>query len=498
MMEENNITMNMNSDNCIITNKSCIEKKTISTEEEQDKKDLQFLYQITNQNFSSPQFKKDLTAFLENGKMINLNFISNIGEQFNKNNTPSYLLYKSKVVSFNNNLNSFRNKLNFIREYNTKFNEVTAFIKSLIEGEKNYFLDKDFDIKETDSIIDIDKIILNHRYIKNFEGLINIKNKNFKIIEENKKYKLSSDFYEYYTRNYSLIFSLSIKTNMIQIDFSNYLFDSRFERNTRNIKGPIFFYIKYLLYKFFKEEINALRKYSNNTKTTSFDYKGLTLTWEKIPRKLIIKCSYFDNLEINFSISKVNNPYKETNYINSREDSQIIESFKRFCTSIAYNVKYSKVINNFLINVKKCQNMTLDNIIKSSIFIRSIIRLGSSVLKSVLNKVVTEESKNLNIISSEYLTNSPYFAKYQLYFDFIDKGHKMTYLIHLFFDTNLNLLISVKEPYLNHIFIHDVTERYSINKGRINFNSLFTILKNNIPLLNTHNFKDVSIKIISL
>ena len=100
MMEENNITMNMNSDNCIITNKSCIEKKSISTEEEQDKKDLQFLYQITNQNFSSPQFKKDLTAFLENGKMINLNFISNIGEQFNKNNTPSYLLYKSKVVSF--------------------------------------------------------------------------------------------------------------------------------------------------------------------------------------------------------------------------------------------------------------------------------------------------------------------------------------------------------------------------------------------------------------
>ena len=497
MMEENNITMNMNSNNCIITNKSCIEKKTISTEEEQDKKDLQFLYQITNQNFSSPQFKKDLTAFLENGKMINLNFISNIGEQFNKNNTPSYLLYKSKVVSFNNNLNSFRNKLNFIREYNTKFNEVTAFIKKLIEEEK-YFLDKDFDIKETDSIIDIDKIILHHRYIKNFEGLINIKNKNFKIIEENKNYKLSSDFYEYYTRNYSLIYTLSIKTNMIQIDFSNYLFDSRFERNTRNNKGPIFFYIKYLLYKFFKEEINALRKYSNNTKTTSFDYKGLTLTWEKIPRKLIIKCSYFDNLEINFSISKVNNPYKETNFINSREDSQIIESFKRFCTSIAYNVKYSKVINNFLINVKKCQNMTLDNIIKSSIFIRSIIRLGSSVLKSVLNKVVTEESKNLNIISSEYLTNSPYFAKYQLYFDFIDKGHKMTYLIHLFFDTNLNLLISVKEPYLNHIFIHDATERYSINKGRINFNSLFTILKNNIPLLNTHNFKDVSIKIISL
>ena len=343
MMEENNITMNMNSDNCIITNKSCIEKKTISTEEEQDKKDLQFLYQITNQNFSSPQFKKDLTAFLENGKMINLNFISNIGEQFNKNNTPSYLLYKSKVVSFNNNLNSFRNKLNFIREYNTKFNEVTAFIKSLIEGEKNYFLDKDFDIKETDSIIDIDKIILNHRYIKNFEGLINIKNKNFKIIEENKKYKLSSDFYEYYTRNYSLIFSLSIKTNMIQMDFSNYLFDSRFERNIRNIKSPIFFYIKYLLYKFFKEEINALRKYSNNTKTTSFDYKGLTLTWEKIPRKLIIKCSYFDNLEINFSISKVNNPYKETNYINSREDSQIIESFKRFCTSIAYNVNIRKL-----------------------------------------------------------------------------------------------------------------------------------------------------------
>ena len=54
--------------------------------------------------------------------------------------------------------------------------------------------------------------------------------------------------------------------------------------------------VKYLLYKFMKEEIEALRKYYSNSKVTSFEYKGLTFTWKKLPRKLSIKCLYFDNL----------------------------------------------------------------------------------------------------------------------------------------------------------------------------------------------------------
>ena len=120
MLEENpNITSDSNS--FIITNKSSIEKKPILTEEAQDEKDLQFLYQITSQNFPLSNFKKDLNSFLEIGKIISFNMpsISSLGE-VKKNSSSESLLYKNKLISFNSNLNLFHNRMKFIRFYSGK------------------------------------------------------------------------------------------------------------------------------------------------------------------------------------------------------------------------------------------------------------------------------------------------------------------------------------------------------------------------------------------
>jgi hypothetical protein len=62
---------------------------------------------------------------------------------------------------------------------------------------------------------------------------------------------------------------------------------------------------------------------------------------------------------------------------------------------------------------------------------------------------------------------------------------------------NLNLTISIKEPYLNHIYIMDSSTKYTVEKGKINFNVLFTIIKNLVPIIDNHN-KDISIKIMSI
>ena len=358
MIEEKNITTNLNSFNYIITNKSSIEKKTMTDEETQDIKDLHFLYQITSPNFPTSQFKKDLNAYLEKGQNIIslMSQISNLGGNINKNSSSENLLYKSKVISFNNNLNSFHNKLNFIRENHKKAKEIIKFINNL-KKEYDLFLDKDFDIQENDSILDIDKIILHHRFIKNFEDLINIKEKNFKIYYKDNKLMCGSDFYEYFNKKYSLIFSLGIKTNSFQIDYSNDRFESRLmiSKSSKEMDMILLFYLKYLLYKFLKEEIDALRKYVNITKTTSFEYKGLSFIWKKTPKKYNIKCNYFDNLEINFSITKIVKSDKEPknsnlllnniNYMNkinmnnSRKDDQIFDYFKIFCRNISREVK---------------------------------------------------------------------------------------------------------------------------------------------------------------
>ena len=161
-------------------------------------------------------------------------------------------------------------------------------------------------------------------------------------------------------------------------------------------------------------------------------------------------------------------------------------------------MKYSNIINNFIIRVKKNQNLSLDNITKSSIFIKNISKLGFAILKQELNKIIQKELKKSNIIYSEYISAHRYFGKYQLYFEFMDKGNKVNYCIHLYFDNNLNLTIDIKEPYLNHIYVLDNNKRYSVEKGKINFYSLFRIIKNMVPTLINNDYQGISIKILSI
>ena len=512
MIEDSTIFQSPESDNFIITNKSCIEKKQTPTEEEKAQQDLHILYQLTNKNFPASKIKKDLNTLVENGQLTINGFLSTIlglGDKIDTNSGKDNLLYKNKVASFNRSLNSFRNKMNFIRENNRKTNDIINFLRRL-KDEYDLILDEDFDININDTFLDIDKINLQYKLVKNFEELINMKDKNFQIYYTNQNkmgIDIDSNFYEYYSR-YSLIFSLDIKINSYILEYTNDKFDDIFfhgeilsnkEADVDNTKKTIFlFYLKYLLYKFIKEEINAVKKCFSNSKASSFEYKGLTFTWKKVPRKSSFRCTYFDNLEIQFSISKNERKMKERKNIISCQKKEIMEYFKIFCQNITHDVKYNKTIINFIKNVKRAQNLTFDNLMKSTIFIKNLSKFALSTLKHELNRIVKEESKELDIIYSDILTPNYYFAKYQLYFDFLDKGNKMNYIINLYFDMNLNLTISIKEPYLNHIYILDSSTRYSVQKGKINFNILFSILKNLVPMLNNRDYKDISIRIMSI
>ena len=197
-----------------------------------------------------------------------------------------------------------------------------------------------------------------------------MKNKNFKIYTNQNKISIGSNFYEYYSR-YSLLFSLEIKLGNYRLEYTNDKFDEFFcqgeifsknENDTDTTKKTIFlFYLKYLLYKFIKEEVNAVKKYINNSKTLSFEYKGLTFTWKRVPRKISFKCTYFDNLEIQFSISKMDKKIKERKNINSKHIAQIMEYFKMFCQNITHDVKNEKTIINYIKNIKRAQNLSLEN-----------------------------------------------------------------------------------------------------------------------------------------
>lgn len=274
----------------ILTNKSLIENQPIPAEVDKEKKDIQFLYQLTGQNLKISNLKRNIGRFLELTDYIfnDIKLISNFGKNVKNMEYNSKLkinnqsLYNNKVKCFNNNINLFRKKLNFIQEKNNSFKKIFEFITEI----KNYgfYLDENFFIRENDMILDLEQVLIHHIWIINFQNLINIKNKNFRIVNgQEGNYKLKSDFYDYYNNQYVLSFNLEIKINNGQSIFiSNEFFEKYidkfivkyFEKYCRDKtilnkkkeiskdnKELIIFYIKYLLYKFFKEEINSFRKY---------------------------------------------------------------------------------------------------------------------------------------------------------------------------------------------------------------------------------------------
>ena len=279
----------------LITNKSLIEKKPIPSEEDEQKKDIHLLCQMIGQNFKISNLKKNIGIFLELTDYIfnDIKSISVTGKnvknmQYNsklKINNES--LFNNKVKCFNNNLHLFNIKINFIKEKNNDINKLYGYLQ--IVKKYGFCLDEKFDINENDMILDLNKFIIQHKWVKNFEELINIRDKNFKIDNtENNNYKLNSDFYNYYNNKYILNFKLEvrIKVNNQYLYVPNELFDINIKDNINKyydnvskdtinkenilnkqdnqIKLLLEFYVKYLIYKFYKEEINSFRKYLKN------------------------------------------------------------------------------------------------------------------------------------------------------------------------------------------------------------------------------------------
>ena len=519
-MKEDNFK---NDDKFVLTNKSYIEKQELPTEEEQEKKDLNFLYQLTGQNLKLSNLKQDVGIFLEltdyifndikaiseAGKKIKNSQINNIPKQ--KVNYES--LYNNKVKCFNNNLSLFNKKLSFIKEKSQNFKEVIDYLTKI--KKYGFFLDEKFDINVNNTILDLDKFVIHHKWVKNFEELINVKNKNFSLFNlGNGKYNLKSNFYEYYNNKYNLDFSFEIRVYTTKLFLSNDYFEkfirdyyppNIFENNMPHFKIELIqFYLKYLMYKFFKEEVNALRKLKKNeSKETAFENNGFNFIINKYPGKISMKCYYFDIIEIIFSISKYekdnfNKPKNNKSYCcydsHTKSGQEILEisdkninnnfvahniiKFVDIClNNFLFNIKMSANINNFLAEVKKNNNLTLDNIIKNSIFIKNITTLGLILLKNQLKNII-KRFPDKKIISTPIVSihEAATLGKYNLYWEFFEKGNRLYNSIDLNFDNNLNLTIEMKEPYRNLIFNLDQGKYIAVEKGRISFSYLYEIL----------------------
>ena len=88
--------------------------------------------------------------------------------------------------------------MSLIRENNRRANDIIKFLRRL-RDEYDLILEEDFDMNTNDTFLDIDKTNLQYKLVKNFEDIINMKNKNFKIYINQNKLAIGSNFYDYYS-----------------------------------------------------------------------------------------------------------------------------------------------------------------------------------------------------------------------------------------------------------------------------------------------------------
>jgi hypothetical protein len=134
--------------------------------------------------------------------------------------------------------------------------------------------------------------------------------------------------------------------------------------------------------------------------------------------------------------------------------------------------------------VKKKNNLTIDNIVKNSIFVRNMCTMGLFLLK---NEICSYILKNGNFITTYYLNvlETP-LGKFKILYDYYENGIKSYYVIELVFDNNLNLTLIIKEPYKNLVMNLDQAHLVYIEKGRINFFYLYEILHGIVKNLNNN------------
>ena len=134
--------------------------------------------------------------------------------------------------------------------------------------------------------------------------------------------------------------------------------------------------------------------------------------------------------------------------------------------------------------MKKNNNLTIDNIIKNSIFVKNMSTMGLFLLK---NEICSYILNTGNFIITYYLNilETP-LGKFKILYDYYENWIKHYYVIELVFDNDLNLTIIVKEPYKNLIMNLDQAQLIYVEKGRINFFYLYEILHGIVKNINNN------------
>ena len=428
------------------------------------------------------------------------------------------IIFLKKREYFKNSIMIYNKEIKELEENCLKTQEI---FQKLLELKKfGFYVEQSFKLNLNPNFDDLN-IVLQNKYILNFSEYFNINKHNFILSiqkpsenntiknypQEENDFILESKFFDDFSKKYKIVFEFELKvdnSSFINFDYSvmddiiNSILQQKIKLNLQQIKNNskveiyLQFYFKYLLYKFFKLEINEILKIlKKEGKNNIFVFKQFTIILKQHGNQISIEAKYNNLMQLKIKCAKIliedfNNipkkSEKKLEEIEKEKDCHIGKLIRIFIDNLLYDIRIFNKTTSFHFLIRN--NPSISDLINLGLMVKNVTKISMIILRRLFSQQLKnkiEELRGFNvIIRTEFYSDTDSFLcelnfkkQYSIKSNQIDKIQ-----FNILFNYEGEIEIEIKKPYLNQIFYLD-KEKYVFQKfKRIDFNYFLCLIDN--------------------
>ena len=428
------------------------------------------------------------------------------------------IIFLKKREYFKNSIMIYNKEIKELEENCLKTQEI---FQKLLELKKfGFYVEQNFKLNLNPNFDDLN-IVLQNKYILNFSEYFNINKHNFILSiqkpsenntiknypQEENDFILESKFFDDFSKKYKIVFEFELKvdnSSFINFDYSvmddiiNSILQQKIKLNLQQIKNNskveiyLQFYFKYLLYKFFKLEINEILKIlKKEGKNNIFVFKQFTIILKQHGNQISIEAKYNNLMQLKIKCAKIliedfNNipkkSEKKLEEIEKEKDCHIGKLIRIFIDNLLYDIRIFNKTTSFHFLIRN--NPSISDLINLGLMVKNVTKISMIILRRLFSQQLKnkiEELRGFNvIIRTEFYSDTDSFLcelnfkkQYSIKSNQIDKIQ-----FNILFNYEGEIEIEIKKPYLNQIFYLD-KEKYVFQKfKRIDFNYFLCLIDN--------------------
>ena len=428
------------------------------------------------------------------------------------------IIFLKKREYFKNSIMIYNKEIKELEENCLKTQEI---FQKLLELKKfGFYVEQNFKLNLNPNFDDLN-IVLQNKYILNFSEYFNINKHNFILSiqkpsenntiknypQEENDFILESKFFDDFSKKYKIVFEFELKvdnSSFINFDYSvmddiiNSILQQKIKLNLQQIKNNskveiyLQFYFKYLLYKFFKLEINEILKIlKKEGKNNIFVFKQFTIILKQHGNQISIEAKYNNLMQLKIKCAKIliedfNNipkkSEKKLEEIEKEKDCHIGKLIRIFIDNLLYDIRIFNKTTSFHFLIRN--NPSISDLINLGLMVKNVTKISMIILRRLFSQQLKnkiEELRGFNvIIRTEFYSDTDSFLcelnfkkQYSIKSNQIDKIQ-----FNILFNYEGEIEIEIKKPYLNQIFYLD-KEKYVFQKfKRIDFIYFLCLIDN--------------------